>query len=387
MKRRKHIEQGIYRYGDTFLIAYTDSSGKVVGPIKTTARTLEQARARRAEAMARVDAGIDIQPKKTKFKVVAQEYVDSLKARAASGDGSQRSVINAELRLKNHILPKLGHIPIQNIRVAQIKVLAEKLQRSEMAPLSARSILATTSAVFSHAVEAELIGRNPCKALTAKSRPKSKRKSEPRFLTAAEVARLLDGAPKSYRLLLATTVFCGLRTSEVLGLRWQDIDLENGVLHVRFGLTRATKTEPAKLAPLKTDGSIRDIDLAPNLVRELRLHKVASGHSKDLQFVFCTSTGKPMYYRNVISRGLDRAADQARLNRGGVPRLGMHDLRHTAISLLIDSGADVVQVAKFAGHAKPTTTLDIYAHAFERRQKAATGFVLGGILEAAGALQ
>ena len=112
----------------------------------------------------------------------------------------------------------------------------------------------------------------------------------------------------------------------------------------------------------------RDLDLMPDLAKVLREHKLASGYSGDDDFVFSTLTGKPVYYRNASARGLQKAADRAGLNCEGLPRLSFHDLRHTAITHLIRSGVDVAQVQRFAGHAKPSITLDIYVHEFEARK-------------------
>lgn len=86
------------------------------------------------------------------------------------------------------------------------------------------------------------------------------------------------------------TAYTGLRQSEVLGLRWQDVDFENGVLHVRYQLSRATTDEPATLKPLKTRAGERWIELAPELARELAKHSLASGFSKPEDFVFTTET-------------------------------------------------------------------------------------------------
>jgi site-specific recombinase XerD len=91
----------------------------------------------------------------------------------------------------------------------------------------------------------------------------------------------------------------------------------------------------------------------------LAKHSLASSFSKDDDVVFTTETRKPLYYRNVAARGLDRAADRAGLNPEGVQKLSLHDLRHTAITHLIRSGADPAQVSRFAGHSKVSTTLDL----------------------------
>jgi integrase len=119
------------------------------------------------------------------------------------------------------------------------------------------------------------------------------------------------------------------------------------VLRVRKQLSRATKGQPARRTSLKTTRAERDIDLAPELERMLREHRAEAfkrGHAKQTDFVFATLTEQPVYYRNAAARGVEKGADRAGLNREGLPRLGFHDLRHTAITHLIRSGADVAQV-------------------------------------------
>ena len=128
------------------------------------------------------------------------------------------------------------------------------------------------------------------------------------------------------------------------------------------------KEQPARVVPLKTDAAERHIDLAPELSRELAKHRLASSFSKPEDFVFATETGNPVYYRNASARGLDKAADRAGLNPEGAQRLSFHDLRHTAITHLIRSGADAAQVSRFAGHSKVSTTLDLYVGEFEKRK-------------------
>jgi integrase len=103
--------------------------------------------------------------------------------------------------------------------------------------------------------------------------------------------------------------------------------------------------------------------------RDRTAPKLASPYARDEDFVFATGTGRPMYYRNASARGLDERAKRAGLNADpSLPKLPFHDLRHSAISHLIRSGADVVRVQRFAGHRKPSTTLDIYAHEFRARE-------------------
>ena len=102
------------------------------------------------------------------------------------------------------------------------------------------------------------------------------------------------------------------------------------------------------------------------ILREHRKTMLAAGLYRADGYVFCTTTGAPMYSRNVSERVIGKAADRAKLNPENMPRLSCHDLRHTFASHLIRCGADIYSVSKQLGHAKPSITLDIYAHEFEK---------------------
>ena len=113
----------------------------------------------------------------------------------------------------------------------------------------------------------------------------------------------------------------------------------------------------------------RDIALSGQLERYLREHLRATAESSHLPrpdaYVFATSSGTPFNRNNVAKRGLDNAADAAGLNGDDVLKLGFHDLRHIFASHLIRAGVDPVRASRQLGHARPSITLDIYAHEFE----------------------
>jgi integrase len=139
-------------------------------------------------------------------------------------------------------------------------------------------------------------------------------------------------------------------------------------------LSRATADTPARLKGLKTGGARRDIVLLPQLADLLRKHRERAfelGHARPEDFVFATSTAQPRYYRNVAVRGVDAAADRAGLNSGDVPKLTMHDLRHTFAShLIVELKLDVVTVSRQLGHKRPSITYDIYAGLFDQARHA-----------------
>src|SRR5436190_15823731 len=118
--------------------------------------------------------------------------------------------------------------------------------------------------------------------------------------------------------------------------------------------------------------AVREIPLLPQLGVLLKQHKLASPHSRDADYVFSTALGTPLGSRNVERRGLGRAAERAGLNPEELPRLRVHDLRHTFAShLIVDLRVDVAQVSRILGHARPSITLDTYTHLFDQAAHAA----------------
>jgi integrase len=178
-----------------------------------------------------------------------------------------------------------------------------------------------------------------------------------------------------------------MRLSELLGLVWDDVDLERGCVHIRAQLSRAHNGCPARRVAPKTRAAVRQIPVTRQLARLLRERRLASTRSAGSHWVFSTRNGTPLSQRNVQRSALHYAADAAglRIDRA---RLRFHDLRHTFAShLIIDLGLDVVQVSRILGHACPSTTLDIYAHMFDEARHAAdvrsrmAGSAFAGLLE------
>ncbi|MDQ3121995.1 MAG: site-specific integrase [Actinomycetota bacterium] len=375
-----------------FEVGYTGSDGK--WHIKTlTATTLTEAKKQLHQLLGKRDRNEDVAPTRLTLNEVADEFFKGFDSKVARGERSPSTLTNYRMRWDTHIRPTFGRKQIQSVRVSDVSRLMAELRRKTkssaknsdepelLSNWSVLGVLQVLGTVFDFAVRHEYVASNPVQALRGE-KPQAKNKTEARILEAHEVRALLDSAPEKYRLLLMVTAYTGLRQSEVLGLRWQDVDFENSVLHVRHQLSRAKADEPAKLKPLKTRAGERWIELAPELSRELAKHSLASSFSHEDDFVFTTDSGKPLYYRNVSARGLDKAADRAGLNRESVQKLSFHDLRHTAITHLIRSGADPAQVSRFAGHSKVSTTLDLYVGEWEKRRANDSGTRLAAIYSA-----
>jgi integrase len=125
------------------------------------------------------------------------------------------------------------------------------------------------------------------------------------------------------------------------------------------------------LKDLKSSAGERDVVLIDELAKLLRRHKAASPHSQEHDYVFATATGTPMNWRNVETRGFDKAVENAKLAARETKPV-LHDCRHTFASILVAQGLDVVFVSRQLGHADPSTTLRVYADLFGKANHAST---------------
>jgi integrase len=189
-------------------------------------------------------------------------------------------------------------------------------------------------------------------------------------LTPDEARRLMGSATDDrLRALWLTALGTGLRQGELLGLRWQDVDLETRRLCVRHTLARVG----GKLVLLepKTERSRRTIVLPEVVVVALRAHRtgqkierlVAGSRWVDSGHVFATTIGTPIEAA-AVTRAFRRA-----LKRAGLPHSRFHDLRHAAATFLLAGGFTLEDVKNLLGHSSIVLTSDTYGHVLEQRQR------------------
>jgi integrase len=391
MPRRVRVGPNLYRRPSDgkFEIGFTDSGGR--WRMKTLrARTKTEARAARDAFLTKLRAGQVAAPSKITFAEVAAEYIAGLEATVAAGERAPRTLDRYKQHLDVHVLPRIGHIQVQKLTADALAAFLRDRQSVGLSSWTRKGMLTPISRVLSLAVRRGYVSENALRLLQPEELPKGKSKDEPRVLDRGEIGRLLAATPELYRPAVSTEVFTGLRAMELLGLCWWCVDLDEGVIRVRHQLTRGSKASPPRLAELKTRGAGRDVVLLPELSQLLREHRRRAfrrGLAREEDYVFTSSEGTPLGYRNLAQRGLTKAADQAGLNGGGKPNLTLHDLRHTFGSHLVRQGADVVTVSRQMGHARPSITLDIYSHEFAAVQhrgsvEAKLTDAFGGILDA-----
>ena len=304
---------------------------------------------------------------------------------------SARSVEDYQWALSHHLLPFFKDHHLTQITIAEVdrykhtKVRHRERARTERT-LSNRSInatLALLAQVLELAVEYGHIQFNP-----ARGRRRRLKAAQPKrtWLEPEQIKPLLDTTvrgqrggkttpdPKT-RILLATGICTGLRISELLALRWQEINLAQGRLTVIDSKTDA--------------GAGREIDIWPELHDELAAYKTQTRHGKPEDYVFATATGKADTSSNIAKR-LKRAVTRANEHLAGqedvspIPtELSPHSLRRTFASLLYLRGENPVYVMHQMGHTDPKLALRIYTKVMGEQRRRGPGARLIGVLDGA----
>jgi len=264
----------------------------------------------------------------------------------------QTYAVNAML----HVLPALGRLRLGDLRPAHI-LSAEREWRE--GGLSAYTVLKHHRLVreaLQHAVRWQLLVVNPADAVT----PPRPERREMSVLDRDQAAALLEGAAGSeFEVVLLTALYTGLRVGELLGLRWRDLDLLSGQLRVQQS-AQPVKGGGVDYGPPKTHRSRRAVSLPRPVTDALQRHRTAQtktrlaiGPEWPESELVCTDTfGRPM------SRTRLRLAFQRLLAEAGLPRLRLHDLRHTMATLMLAQGEHPKIVSERLGHATVGITLD-----------------------------
>ena len=272
--------------------------------------------------------------------------------------------------IQNHIRPNIGDIPLEKLTSLDLQKFYKKLlttgrvdrveakgQPKGLSAKTVRNIHQILSSALKLAQEQRLILTNPAEGCAL---PRVEHQ-EMKTLTTVQLASFFREARESgvfelYYLELAT----GLRRGELLGLKWEDIDLERGDLRVRRQVSRINGEVVE--APLKTKNAYRTLPLAEDTVSVLKEQRRKVGNSP---WVFPSPNGGPISPDSVLHM-LHRV-----LKRAGLPKVRFHDLRHTFATLALQNGVDVKTVSGMLGHFSAGFTLDTYAHITSAAQRQA----------------
>lgn len=278
------------------------------------------------------------------------------------------------------VLPHVGKLRLNTLTPAHIQKMYTDLLDSGLSRRSVEQLHCVVHRALRQAVQLGLTGRNAADAVSV---PRPKR-HEMQTLRADQVQQLFastnDDRLHGLWVLLVTT---GLRIGEATGLLWEDVDLTTGRLTVQRAMQRQKGAGLVLVEP-KTERSRRTVLLPQATIVALREHwhkqaveRLATGPAwEDHRLVFCAHSGAPLSASSAI-KTFHRV-----LAKAGLPQVRIHDLRHTAATLLLGQGVHPKVVQELLGHSTITLTLDTYSHVTPTMQaQAATQ--MDAVLEAA----
>ncbi len=234
-----------------------------------------------------------------------------------------------------------------------------------LAPATIRSYHRTISSILEKAVKWQIIPRNPAEnaELPSNASHKARYLDEP---DTKRMLQLLQAEPIKWRAPIIFDLLSGLRRAELLGLRWQDVDLDDGVVHI-VQTSNYVSGKGVYTSTPKTEDSDRYLRVSQTAIRILLEYKHWQDEMRDKvgdawkgtpedDRIFTNEVGRPMFPTS-ITQWMGKF-----IKRTGLPSSCVHSLRHTYASLLIAEGTPLVVVSKNLGHAQTSTTSDIYSH-------------------------
>ncbi|HEY6581339.1 MAG TPA: site-specific integrase [Rubrobacter sp.] len=285
----------------------------------------------------------------------------------------QSTFENYEYVVRLHLKPSLGRTKLKVLAPAQVQGLYRAKLDSGLSARTYQLIHTVLRKALKQAVRWELVPRNVTDAVTTPKLAKGATKGI-RVLN-ADQARNLLGAARGDRLeaLYVLAITARLREGELLGLRWQDVDLEGATLSVSQQLTRTKKDGLCFTMP-KSPKSRRSVRLTRSAVEALERHRRRQLEEKsrlaelwqDTGLVFTSTTGTPLDVGNLTYRSFRPLLEQADL-----ARIRFHDLRHTCATLLLSKNVNPKVVQERLGHANISETMDTYSHVLPSMQETA----------------
>lgn len=320
------------------------------------------------KTLAAIDAGTYVEPS----KMTVAQWLEAWLVEY-TGDVKPYTKRAYATNIKNHIIPALGALRLEKLTPLQVQKFYNECMREpkNLKPKTVKNIHGVLHSALKQAVMNGLIRSNPTESCTI---PRIERIEIKPFDDAAEKSFLQAIEGDKYERLFIVDLYTGMRKGEILGLRWSDIDFDQGTITI----SKQLQVEPFKggryyLAPLKNDKE-RIITPAPYVMQILREQRRYQNEARLLAggaweegdipgLVFTNETGKHLCHQTIGTRykKLVKAA--------GLPDARFHDMRHSYAVAAIRAGDDIKTVQSNLGHHSAAFTLDTYAHATAQMKK------------------
>jgi integrase len=330
---------------------------------QTVHGTKRDADAKLREILTSLDQGGYISPTKETLGAFLERWL----ATYAATNTRERTMKDYRGIVSRYLKPSLGTIEVTALRPEHVQGLYASMRERGLAAMTILHTHRLLKESLSHAVKWQLINRNVCDAVDA---PRPQRK-EMMALAEDDVTRLFRASEGTeFHPVFHVALHTGMRRSEVLALKWENIDLEHWVIQVASGLHRING-KGIMLTPTKNRSSRRTVAISEgvaNLLRQVQgeqllLQIEIGGEWNSAGFVFTDPSGAPLD-PDRVTRAFMRISKSA-----GLTGLRLHDLRHTHATLMLKAGVPAKVVSERLGHASISTTIDIYSHVLPGMQE------------------
>jgi integrase len=298
------------------------------------------------------------------------EYMDRWLKDSLRDTVRQSTLVRYEQLVRLHISPALGRIALKSLSAAHVQGFYRDRLDSGLSPATVQKIHAVLHKALDQAASWSLVPRNPTESVKA-PRPAPE---EIRPLNREQAKALLETARRErFEALYVLAVTTGLRQGELLGLKWEDVDLENSLIRVRRTLIRnrgrlllgEPKTKRSRRTVRLTEAAVQA--LKEYLARQIEQMERLGDLYEDQGLIFATQRGTLVNPTNLRKRSFAPLLEKA-----GLLPIRSHDLRHTCATLLLSRNVNPKIVSEMLGLATIAITLDTYSHVLPTMQDSAT---------------
>jgi integrase len=301
---------------------------------------------------------------KSSSKTVAEAAEDWIKY--VELEKRERSTIeHYRNHINNHIFPRIGREKLAKLTAPRVEKFRDGLVE-ELSRAQAKKILTSFKMLLRDAVRRGNVAQNVALGvkITTSKRDKKKLKVGVDIPAPDEIRAIVGAATGRIRPLLITAIFTGMRSSELRGAHWSDVDLKTGAIHVCRRVDRYGQTGKPK-----SDAGTRTIPLTPLVINTLKEWKLQCPKG---DLVFPNTEGKVWDHADIVTRFLERTVIKAGVvnAKGEAKYTGLHAFRHFYASWLINRKADgglelpIKTVQQRLGHSSIVMTSDVYGHLF-----------------------
>lgn len=318
--------------------------------VRKTFPTQAAAKVWRADAQVALRKGTLRMPPNVTLREAAERWLQGARAgliRTRSGDPYKPSALRGyEASLRQRILPAFGAVRLSEIKRVDLQYLVEELLSEGLSASTIRNVIVPLRSIYRRAISRGEVAVNPTDGLELPA----VRGRRDRIAPPNEAGKLLAALPIDDRALWATALYAGLRRGELQALRWEDVDLDAGVLRV----DRSWDDKERILIEPKTLAGRRKVPI-PAVLRALLLeHRLRTGRREGL--VFGVGSETPF-----CPSAVRRRAQRAWL-KSSLQAITLHEARHTFASLMIAAGVNAKALSSYMGHSSVTITYDRYGH-------------------------